>query len=185
MFWITTFLVIAILIGANAIYVAAEFSTVSSRPSRLSQYADEGNHTARVILDIVEHPHKLDAYVATCQVGITLSSLVLGYYGQAQLSDSVTQILAKLGWGSEAAAESISATVILIILSIFQVWLGELVPKNIGIQIPERLAILTNTIMRWSGVIFNPLIWLFNGSGLLLMRIFNLEPDSEPIGWRP
>lgn len=179
MFWITTLLIIILLIAANAIFVAAEFSTVSSRPARLSQMADQGSEVANTILKIVENPKKLDAYIATCQIGITISSLVLGFYGQARLSAIVASLLVNLGSLSKLAADSISATLILIVLSIFQILLGELVPKNIGIQYPERLTTMTSSIMKWSGLIFKPLNWLFNGSGVLVMRLFGIEPSTE------
>jgi CBS domain containing-hemolysin-like protein len=157
----------------------SEFSTVSSRRSRLSHQAKEGNQTAETILKIVENPKRLDGYVATCQVGITISSLVLGFYGQAQLTDVISNFLVSIGLLSPATAQSISATLILVILSIFQILLGELVPKNIGIQFPERMAILTAMPMRWSEVIFKPLIWLFNGSGNLIRSVFRLDLSAE------
>lgn len=173
--------VIALLIFINAIYVAAEFSTVSSRRSRLSRLAEEGSQAADGLLSIVGNSHKLDDYVASCQIGITVSSLVLGYYGQAQLSSLFLPLLDKFGNFNDAVANSISATLVLIVLTISQVLLGELVPKNIGIQYPERLAVLTSVPMQWSSWLFRPLIWLFNGSGQLLMRLFRLHPDSEHI----
>ena len=180
MIWITTFLIIALLIAINALYVVAEFASVSARPSRLSgMIAESGNKQALQLLETIESPSKLDAYIATCQVGITLSSLALGFYGQGQLSVVVAPILAEMGLVSPVAAASISATVVLILLSILQVLLGELVPKNISIQYPERLALLTLLPMKWSVVLFKPLITLFNGSGKLLMRLFRVEFASE------
>lgn len=179
MYWVITFFVIIFLIAVNAFYVAAEFSTVSSRPARLHHISEGGNPAAKSILSIVENPRALDTYIATCQVGITISSLVLGYFGQSRLSDYLTPILSRFSDFSEAAAHSISATIILIVLTILQVLLGELVPKNIGLQHPERLAIFTARLMDWSSKAFRPLIWLFNGSGLLLMRLFRMEPTTE------
>jgi len=179
MFWFITFLIILLLISFNALYVAAEFSTVSSRRSRLSQQVEQGNQLAETILGIVEDSKKLDAYVATCQVGITISSLVLGYYGQAQLPAVIAPIFSSFGNFTDLAAKSFSATVILVLLSLLQVLFGELVPKNIAIQYPEKLAIFTAIPMRWSGIIFRPLIWLFNGSGILLMRLLKLETSKE------
>ncbi len=170
MFWVITFLIILILISFNALYVAAEFSTISSRRSRLSQHVDQGNQLAETIIEIVGDPKKLDTYVATCQVGITISSLFLGFYGQAQLPALIAPIFSSFGDFTEVAAKSFSATVILVLLSLLQVLFGELVPKNIAIQYPEKLAIFTAIPMHWSGIIFRPLIWLFNGSGILLMR---------------
>lgn len=179
MFWITTFLVITILISFNSLYVLSEFSTVSSRRSKLSYLANQGDQIAGVILKIVKDPKRLDAYVATCQVGITISSLVLGYYGQSQLTDVISTLFTGSGILPHSTAQSISATLILIFLSIFQILIGELVPKNIGIQFPERMAILTAVPMRWSEMIFKPLIWLFNGSGNLIRRVFKLDLSAE------
>lgn len=179
MYWVITLSFILVLIALNALYVAAEFSTVSARKARLSQMSVEGYPYAEHILKIVEDPRNLDTYVATCQVGITLSSLILGFYGQFRLSGFIAPLFENLDGLSSFAAESISAAVILVGLSIFQIVLGELVPKNVGIQFPERLATLTAVPMRWSENLFKPLIWLFNGSGILLMRILKLEANTE------
>ena len=176
---LVTFLILAILIGLNALYVLAEFSAVSSRRARLTHMAEGGNLVASRILGIVEHPEKLDAYVATSQVGITISSLVLGFYGQARLSEYLLPVFSGLGDLSEAAALSVSATTVLIVLTLFQVLFGELIPKNLGIQDPERFSILTHRPMQWSEWLMKPLIWLLNGSGILLMRLLGIEPSSE------
>ena len=82
---LVTFAVIVLLLFVNAFYVAAEFSTLSSRRSRLAQLSEEGNRFARSILPIVEDPAKLDTYIAACQIGITISSLVLGFYALYRL----------------------------------------------------------------------------------------------------
>ena len=177
--WLSIPLIILILIAFNALYVLSEFSTVSARRARVAQIADTGNKNAAYLLSIIENPKKLDAYVATSQVGITLSSLILGFVGQGQLADYLAPLFTNLGNLSEAAAQSISVIVILFFLSLFQVLLGELVPKNIGIQEPERFAILTSQPLRWSSWLFAPLIWLFNGSGILLTRLFGIEPSGE------
>jgi CBS domain containing-hemolysin-like protein len=177
--FLIVFLFIALLILINALYVAAEFSAVSTRPARLSQLVDEGNQMAAYLMDVVEDPHKLDTYVAACQLGITVSSLMLGFYGQAQLAPLVTPLLSDLGNIAELAAQSISATVVLLLLTGLQVLLGELVPKNIGIRYPERLGMATSVPMQWSIAIFRPLIWLFNGSGQLLMRLFGQDVIGE------
>ena len=96
MFWLSTALVIIILIFFNALYVAAEFSTVSAKKARLAKQYAEGNSTAGSILQIVKNPASLDTYVATCQVGITLSSLILGYFGQARLSEYIAPIISNI-----------------------------------------------------------------------------------------
>ncbi len=171
--------VIILLIAINGFYVAAEFSTVSAQRSRLSQLADEGNRGAVRMLSVLEDPHRLDAYIAACQLGITLSSLILGFYGQAQLAALVEPLFVRLGGGAAVAAQSISATLILLILTILQVVFGELTPKNIGLQFPEKLAIFTSVPMEISVKLFQPLIWIFNGSGQLLLRLLGTNPVAE------
>lgn len=175
--------VITFLIAVNGFYVAAEFSTVSAQRSRLAQLADSGNVGAQRMLAIIENPHKMDAYIAASQLGITISSLVLGFYGQSNISVWLEPYLAQLGatLGENAAllAQSISAAVILIVLTILQVVLGELMPKNVGLQYPEQLAIYTSVPMQWSLLLFGPLIWVFNGSGRLLLRLLHSAPAAE------
>lgn len=181
--WSCTLLVVAtviiLLLLMNALYVAAEFATLSARRSRLAQMAVEGNRLAKMILPVVEDPRRLDTYIAACQIGITVSSLVLGYYAQATLSGVVAPLLSRFGGLAEAASASLAATVVLLVLTGFQVIVGELVPKNIGVQYPERLALATAVPMRWSMALFRPLIWLFNGSGQLILRLARLEPSTE------
>jgi CBS domain containing-hemolysin-like protein len=171
--------VILLLCLLTALYVAAEFSTVSSRRSRLAQLADEGNPSAQYILAVVESPHKLDTYIAACQLGITLASLVLGFYGQAQIGRLLAGRLASFDATTQAALTSIAATLVLLVLTFLQVILGELMPKNIGVQYPERLALATAPAMQWSVLLFRPLIWVFNGSGQLLLRLLGRELVAE------
>ncbi|NOX61263.1 MAG: HlyC/CorC family transporter [Chloroflexi bacterium] len=172
------FLIIALLILLNALYVAAEFATASSRRSRLAQMAEEGNRLAGMVLPIVERPEALDHYIAACQLGITVTSLVLGYFGQATLAVYLEPMLARRGM-DEVAAQSIAVTIVLLLLTFLQVLLGELVPKNIGIRYPERLAVATVTPLRWSMSLFRPLIWVFNGSARVLLKWLGHEPVQE------
>lgn len=179
MSWLVVLSISTILILFNALYVAAEFSTVSSRRSRLAQMANDGNRVAQLLLPIVEDRRRLDTYVAACQIGITASSLTLGYYGQAALTPLVSPRVAELGDVSQTAVQSIVATGVLLFLTTLQVILGELVPKNVGIQYPEQLALLTAVPMRWSMALFRPLIWFFNGSGQIILDLMDLDTTEH------
>jgi CBS domain containing-hemolysin-like protein len=179
MTWLILILIIVILIGLNALYVAAEFATISARRSRIQQMAEEEeNRAAQLLLPFVQDVKLLDTYVATCQVGITISSLVLGFYGQASLTQLLIPLLDNLGLFSEAAAASTATVLVLISLTMLQVVMGELVPKNIGVQYPEKLALLTVLPMRWSMALLRPLIWLFNGSGRLILRLMRVDENA-------
>ncbi len=156
--------------------------------------AGSGNRLALLLQPIVEDSQALDRYIAACQLGITASSLVLGAFGQsfiaARLADPITSLLEWIDrqWGlfsfstdtvSTALALSISVTGVLVILTILQVVLGELVPKSIGIQYPERMALYTVVPVRWSVIILRPLIWFFNGSGNLFLRLLRLDAQGS------
>jgi len=179
MSWAIVALVIIFLIAINGFYVAGEFSIVSSRRSRLAQLAEEGNGPAAWLLGVLEQPRQLDAFVAACQLGITLSSLVLGFYGQANILALLSPWLTTLDSAGRAAVESMLAVAILLGLTSLQVLFGELIPKNIGLQHPERTAIITSVAMRGSIFLYQPLIWLFNGSGALLLKLLGSQPVGE------
>ena len=167
------FLIILVMVAANALYVAAEFATVGSRKSRVQEIAETGNRTAVKLLAILRDPKRLDTYVAGCQVGITLSSLVAGAYGQAQLTPLLEPVLGPVG-GAAAAL-----VVVLLVVTVLQVVLGELLPKTVALRYPERLAMATLLPMQVSLAIFKPLIALFNGTAFALMRLFRLHADHS------
>jgi len=179
MAWIVAFLIITLLIFINALYVAAEFSTVSARRSLLAQMATEGNSLARMLIPVVSDRSRLDTYVATCQIGITLSSLLLGFFGQSRLTPAVTQLLEGREEFASAVTLSITAALVLILLTTLQVVLGELVPKSIGIQYPEKLALFTALPMRWSTTLFKPFIWILNGSGRLILHLAGFTREAR------
>lgn len=179
MTWLIILAVASLLIFVNSFYVAAEFSAVSSRRSRLAQLAEDGNRLAQALLPIIETPHDFDKYIATCQLGITISSLLLGFFSQSTVTEALLPLFTRFGAGvAEVAARSVVATAVLLFFTVLQVIFGELVPKNIGIQNPERLALATSAPTRGSMALFRPLIWLFNGSGLLLLKLLGLSTEA-------
>lgn len=171
-------LTIVLMVLANALYVTAEFATVSARKTRLAQLAGSGNRLAALLLANVENSKTLDHYIAACQVGITLSSLVLGAYGQSTVAAFLAPILANLGNLTEPVAFSISATGVLILLTILQVVFGELFPKSVALQYPEKLALATVLPMQWSLFLFRPFIWLLNGSGNLILKLIGSNHEA-------
>lgn len=160
--------VILLMVAVNALYVAAEFATVGSRRSRVQEAAEAGNGAARGLLAILADPMRLDSYVAACQIGITVSSLVAGAYGQAQLTPLLEPALGKIG------ARGAAVVIVLIVITAVQVVLGELLPKTVALRYPERLAMLTLRPMQVSQWLFRPLVALFNGSAFKLMRWWKL-----------
>jgi putative hemolysin len=181
MTWIVVISSLAFLILINSLFVAAEFSSVSARRTRLVQLASQGNRLARSFLPVVKDRQSLDNYIAACQLGITASSLILGFYGQAQLTPVISPYFSNISGWSITLSESVTSTVVLISLTTLQVVFGELLPKSIGVLYPERLALLTAIPMRWSTLIFKPFISIFNGSGRAILRLFGKNMDTEQI----
>jgi putative hemolysin len=167
--------VVVLLIAINALYVAAEFSAVSVRRSRIRQAAEDGNALARRLIPFISDPHRLDRYIAACQIGITISSLVLGAYGQATLAPALMPVLASLGGLQDVAAQSISALVILVGLTVLQMVIGELVPKSLALQFPTATAYYTVIPMQWSLRLLAGFIAVLNGSGLLILRLLGMK----------
>ncbi|MDT8306439.1 MAG: hemolysin family protein [Anaerolineae bacterium] len=173
-------LLVALLVGFNALYVAGEFAAVSARRTRVAQAARSGNRMAQALLPVLEDPQRLDNYIAASQVGITLSSIVLGIYGQRQVAPLIEPLLHRLPFLDEqVAAAGVAAILILILFTTLQVILGELVPKSLAIQYPERVAMATVWPMRWSADwILRPLIIILNGSGAFLLKLMGLGPGG-------
>lgn len=163
--------VVAALILINAVYVAAEFAAVSVRRSRVQQLATDGNPLAAWLLPLIESPAALDRYIAACQIGITLSSLVLGAYAQATIAVWLTPLFAEMGGLQEVAAQSTSAAAVLSVLTVAQVIFAELVPKSLSLQYPTQSALYTLLPMMPSLWVYRPFIKWLNGTGLLLLRL--------------
>lgn len=171
--------IVIVLIAANALYVAAEFAAVGVRRSQVRRMADDGNSLARTLLPHVEDAHKLDEYVAVCQIGITLSSLVLGAYAQAAFGSSLAPLFERAFSLSPETALSAVALTILISLTSMQMVLGELVPKTLALQFPAPIATATVIPMRFSIWFFRPLVFLLNGSGSLVLRLFGARSSGH------
>jgi len=164
-------LVVAALILVNALYVAAEFAAVSVRRSRIDQLAEDGNILAAWLRPIIESPATLDRYIGACQIGITLSSLVLGAYAQATFAVWLMPYFARLGNMQDLAAQSTSTAVVLLTLTVAQVVFAELVPKLLALQYPTQASLYTLIPMLGSLWIYRPFIKFLNGSALLLLRL--------------
>ena len=172
-------IVVVALILVNAVYVAAEFAAVSVRRSRVQQLAADGNPLAAWLLPILESPAALDRYIAACQIGITLSSLVLGAYAQATLAVWIQPYFESLAGMQAVAAQSTSAGVVLLVLTVGQVIFGELIPKSLALQYPTPTALYTLLAMVPSQWLYRPFIKWLNGTGLLFMRALGVRQHGH------
>jgi putative hemolysin len=176
---LTVWAVILVLILINALYVAAEFGAVGVRRSRVKRMSEDGNWLARTLLPFINDPGNLDRYVAVSQIGITLSSLVLGAYAQATLAVALAPRLASWFTLESTAATSWAAVAVLVVLTAIQVVLSELIPKSLALQFPTQVALATVLPMRWSLAAFRPFISLLNGSATSTLRLFGVEASPH------
>jgi putative hemolysin len=173
----TLFLIALLLILANALYVAAEFAVLGARVSQVQQYAVEGSSLAKALVPVVSSTARLDNYIAVCQIGITVSSLALGAFGQATFGLALADTLIERTTLEAVAAHSIAALTVLVLLTSTQVVFGELLPKTVALQYPVRTAMYTYHPLRWSHVLFAPLLGLLNGSGALFLRRLGISGE--------
>lgn len=176
---LTAAAVVALLIAVNALYVAAEFAAVAARRTRVEQLASEGNLFARSLLASIPDARGLDTYVAACQIGITLSSLILGAYGQATIGTYLSGRLQRAGGMDPEAALALAAAITLGALVVTQVILGELLPKSVAVRYPVAVALATALPMQWSIPVLAPFILLLNGSASLILRAFHVPPEAR------
>jgi len=179
---ITVVAVVRLLILGNGLFVAAEFAAIRARKTRVQQFAEEGNWPAQKLVPIKASPKSLDTFIASCQVGITVTSLALGAYAQSTIADGLAEPLAGLGNLTLPVAHSISATFILLALTAIQIIISELLPKNIAMQFPEEVAFATVMPVLWLQPFLRPFIWLFNGSGEAILRLLNVNLSDDAHG---
>jgi len=180
---LSVWLIFAALLAANALYVAAEFGAVGVRRSRIRRLSEDGNLLARRLQPFVEDAAELDRYVAASQIGITLSSLILGAYAQATATIALAPWIAThVGpmFHLDAKAVASAATItVLIVLTAVQVVAVELIPKSIALQFPTQVALGTVLPMLGSVRIFGPVIYVLNGAASAVLRLFGGGPTTH------
>ena len=171
---ILNLLVVALLLFANAFFVATEFALVSVRKTRLAQLSKEGNKLAKIALDSINH---LDRSIAAVQLGITIASIGLGWVGEAALVKLIQPLFGFLPVSMQAVAtHSLAVSIAFALITFMHVVIGELMPKSIAIQHPETTALVVAKPMSFITKIFTPFIFLLNGFGNWLLSLMKIPP---------
>ncbi|HEY0178549.1 MAG TPA: hemolysin family protein [Dokdonella sp.] len=164
-----------LLVFANGFFVAAEFSLVSVRRSRVAELVAQRHANALALQRAVD---RLDANLAATQLGITLSSLALGWIGEPALAHLVEPALAPLGRTAAAASHAIAAVAAFLLITALHIVLGELAPKSLALQRSERTALLVVRPLALFLFALRPAIAALNGLGNGVLRLFGLQPGS-------
>ena len=167
---------VGLLVLANAFFVAAEFSLVSVRRTRIAELVDQGNFSAKAVQTAMQNP---DRVIAATQLGITLASLGLGWLGEPALAHLLEPVIALFPRAVQSGiSHSLSAVIAFIIITFLHVVIGELTPKSIALQNPERTSLFVARPTMWTEWIFKPIIWVMNGAGNALLRLMGIKPAS-------
>lgn len=165
--------IIAFLLSLNGFFVAAEFSMVSVRKTRISQLTKEGNFNAKLAMEALKD---LDKFIAAVQLGITIASIGLGWVGEATLARIIEPMFFFIPAtiAKSIAIHSISVTLAFVLITIMHVVIGELMPKSIALQYPEKTSLLIALPMKIISKIFYPAILLLNGLGDFLLKLLHI-----------
>ncbi|MEO8589795.1 MAG: hemolysin family protein [Flavobacteriales bacterium] len=168
------FVIIALLTLITGFFALSEISLVSVKTSRIQALADSGSSRARTILALLADPEK---FLSSVQVGITLTGIVAGAYGEATLSEDFEHYLK--GWPSLAPyAHSIGVVVIIGGITYFTIVVGELVPKTIALNNPEPIALFTAPIIQAFAKATFPMVKVLSMSTSLLLKLLPIKESQ-------
>jgi CBS domain containing-hemolysin-like protein len=163
-------LLVPALVVVNGLFVAAEFALVAVRKTQVEELVSKGRKGARAVEAAIRH---LDRTIAATQLGVTLASLGLGWISEKALAHRLESLP---GTWSDVVKHSVATVVALLLITFMHVVFGELVPKNIALQSPDRAALwLTKPLVVFTRLT-RPLTYLMSGTARLFLRLTGYEP---------
>ncbi len=171
------FLIILALIIINGLFSMSETAVVSSRKPKLDADSKKGNRTAKKILKVSENP---DNFISTIQIAITAIGLITGMYSGESLIQPFGAFISKLGVGIEYS-EIIARAVIILAITYVTLVVGELFPKKLALNSPEKIASLIISPMNFLSKLFYPIVWLLSVSINGMMRLFRIKKQDDRV----
>ena len=163
------------LLLASGFFVAAEFAIFSARRAQIEPRAEAGSKPAKLTIKGMENVSQI---VATCQLGITISALLILTVVEPSIKDLLKQPLSSLGLGKEAVYAT-SFLIALTVVTFLHVLIGEMVPKNIAFSIPERAALVLVPIAYGISIVMSPVVGILNGIANAVLKLFGVKPVNE------
>jgi len=164
-----------VLLASNAFFVGAEFAVISAKRAQIEPKAKAGNPAAKITLRAME---KVSLMLATAQLGITVSSLLILVLAEPAIHHLLEIPLGALGLG-EATTAVTAFTIALILVTYLHVVLGEMLPKNIAISIPTQASLVLTPALYAVAQLVKPLVWVLNQVSNLILIIFGFKPRDE------
>lgn len=168
-------IVIIILILINGFFSLSEIALVSSKKTRLEQYKQAGNKGAVIALNLLEDSEK---FLSAVQVGITLVSIITGFYGGTSLAMYVSPLLSKIEF-LRPYADEMALIITIMLITYVSIVFGELVPKTVALSNPEKVAIKVSSFVSFFSKIFYPFVKLLSSSTSLILSALGVEKNDE------
>ncbi len=170
-------LVLTILILLNGFFALSEIALVSSKRSRLEQRKIDGSKGANIALKLLDHSEN---FLSAIQVGITLIGIVTGVYGGINIADDVAPFFQNFDF-TKSYANQIALSLTIIIITFFSIVIGELVPKTIALNNPEKIAVRVAPIVYYFSRAFYPFVRLLSISTNWVNKLIGLKKQTEQI----
>ena len=165
---LTEVLIILALIILNGVLSASEIAIVSSRKARLQAASDKDNPAAKIALALKESPNN---FLSTVQIGITLIGILTGFFSGGSIATYLKQLFVQISFLAPYS-EQLSVIIVVFVITFFSLVLGELVPKRIGMAIPEKYAMVIAYPMNLLSKIVRPFVWLLSISTDFIVKLF-------------
>jgi len=170
-------IVILLLVFLNGFFVASEFALVRVRSSQLDVLEEE-NKKVTLARHVTTH---LDAYLSATQLGITLSSLALGWIGEPYVARLIQPLFLRVGINSGALVHGASFAIGFGIITYLHIVLGEITPKWLAIRQPLNISLWVSTPLHLFYSVFRPAIWFLQTSATWILKtFFRMEPVGDP-----
>jgi len=166
---------IFLLLVVNGVFAMTEIAVVSARKARLRRLADEGDDRAQAALDLAHSPNR---FLSTVQIGITLVGVMAGAFGGATIAEKIRDALQPVP-ALAPYGEAIGLTIVVVVITYFSLVLGELVPKRIGLNNPERISMVMAKPMHQLSVIAGPAVSFLGASTDALLRVIGFKPANK------
>ncbi len=169
-------LVVIFLVGANAFFVAAEFAIVKVRSAQLQPLAEKNNPGAKAAIKLLG---KMDSYLSACQVGITMTSLGLGWVGEPVTAALLSPVFLLFGLSDPQTIHTLSIVIGFIFLTFLHITLGEQAPKMLAIKHARSTSVIISIPLNIFFIVFKPVVWTLNKAANLVLRIIGIQQVSE------
>ncbi|HEY6609244.1 MAG TPA: hemolysin family protein [Candidatus Limnocylindria bacterium] len=175
---VTDLVVVVLLILVGGFFAASEIALITAKRHRLSQMADDGSRSARTAQRLVEDPSR---FLATIQIAITFLGFLAGAIGAVAFSGSLSALIDNIPVGFiQDASDTIAFVIITLLIALTSIVVGELVPKTLALNFPERFAVVVARPIGFLQTLLSPIVWLVTSISAVLVRL--LGGREKPLG---